>query len=490
MQRSSPRGNTPEEIEIIKNKIKADQYAWFLQQKLARAIRKRSSLYDGTQGSISLSEVMEKFLSNHVVKGQVLASYNDSVLSTLQAHLGLLKSSRQSLKLTKVARENVLTVLSSLVQDYGFEDDYISTQFPQQLQTGRISYEKLFTNSSDANQQLTIKYIWIVGQIASKSTYSINFLFANITSQILIRSLLYNGTNTSEIQSITQNNDDLQVTRASKLNDNGEFSQEQLLSLKAPWNLKTTEIVLNLLRFIGASALYPQKNRMLSYFDSDIISLKNYGNRSSVLQPRTISEKIIALSQAISAAAKSWQDVVSAFKSSKSTTITRIIRFGFTYFNQKSTVMKAIDIPSARATEFINALVIDYNLPTKGSFALGLTYSDDFAWDRIDYLYSPSMNGSYRSFTLFKNGDSLTNTASFFIVDVDANWQLAPDLLIIQTSQSYFGGIWETNEQSIQEVPHILTFDEATKLQQFFMLVAMGNIANTLSVNVTIPQLN
>jgi hypothetical protein len=32
--------------------------------------------------------------------------------------------------------------------------------------------------------------------------------------------------------------------------------------------------------------------------------------------------------------------------------------------------------------------------------------------------------------------------------------------------------------------------DEAVKLQQFFMLVAMGNIASTLGSNVTVPELN
>jgi hypothetical protein len=219
---------------------------------------------------------------------------------------------------------------------------------------------------------------------------------------------------------------------------------------------------------MAASTLIPQKNRLLSYFNPITIST----GMNDVTESRTLAAKILALSYAISAAAQAWKDIVSAFKSSSSTTITRIIRFGFTHFSQKSTTLKAINIPVDQPTEFINAIVIDYNLPPKGSFALGLTYSDDFAWDRIDFLYSPSMNGTYNSLTIFKNGDSLTNTASFFIVDIAADWQLAPDLLLIQTSKSYFGGIFESNKQSIQEVPYVLTTDEAFKLQQFFMLIA------------------
>ena len=67
------------------------------------------------------------------------------------------------------------------------------------------------------------------------------------------------------------------------------------------------------------------------------------------------------------------------------------------------------------------------------------------------------------------------STASFLIIDINADWQLAPDLLLIQ---------------SIEEVPHVLTLDEAVKLQQFFMLVAMGNLASSLGTNITLPELN
>ncbi len=64
-------------------------------------------------------------------------------------------------------------------------------------------------------------------------------------------------------------------------------------------------------------------------------------------------------------------------------------------------------------------LCMAYNPPSKGSFMLGLTYSDDFAWEQIQYLYSPSMNGEYRSLTLFKNGDSVKDTVSFFVIDIN-----------------------------------------------------------------------
>ena len=91
---------------------------------------------------------------------------------------------------------------------------------------------------------------------------------------------------------------------------------------------------------------------MLSYFDSITISTETDRNSAHGSQSRTISAKIIALSNVISAAAKAWKDVVTAIKSGSSTTITRTVRFGFTYFSQKSTVLKTINVPADRATEF------------------------------------------------------------------------------------------------------------------------------------------
>ncbi|UJR29536.1 hypothetical protein I4U23_010753 [Adineta vaga] len=475
-----PRGNTPDEVEIIKNKMKVDQFVWFNQQSFHPTLKKRDISQDNDD---STTKAIEKFLSSNIVKAEILASYNDSVLSALQSNIGSLKLSSQSLRMKKVETKNLRVILTTLSNDYGFNNIFESSDFSQQLENGRFSYENLFTTSiNDDIKKIGVKYIWIVGERNDESTYSINFLFVNITSHILIEKLLLNDTN-----SIESNKKQIKIVRTAKLNDDGEFLNENLPMLIAPWKSTITKTVLNMLRYTAASILYPKKQSMLSYFNSRTTGQVASANST---EPRFISEKIIALSKAVSAAAGAWKDVVTAFKTSSSTTITRIVRFGFKNFNHKSTVLKAIDIPADKAQEFINAITIDYNLPQKGSFALGLTYSNDFAWDRIDYLYSPGMNSNYRSITLFKNGDSVTNTASFFIVDVNAEWEIAPDLLLIQKSRSILGGLFESSKQSIEEVPHVVTLEEATKLQQFFMLIATSNLAATMGINAPVPDVN
>ena len=464
------RGITPAELNIVKQRMTADQFIWFNERPLSNIVKR--SLSSNNNNDHSLAEAIERYLSNDLVKIEVLTSYNDSILTALQSNITSLKLSSLKLKLEKVERQNVATLLMSLADEYGFDNNSLNPQF---LEQSRFSYENLYTSKTDyTNGDINIKYIWILGQNLDNLTYTINFLSLNITSQSLIETLL-NNTN--------DKNKQINIVRTAILTDSGEFLSEHLSTLITSWNLKTTNIALNILRYIGASVFIPQKYRMLSYFNPKIVS-PDVNN----LQPRFV-DKIVALAQAVSAVANAWKDVVSAFRSSSSTTITRITRLGFNYFNQKTIVLKAIDIPANKVNEFINALIFDYNLPTKTSFQLGLTYSDDFDWDRVEYLYSPTMNGSYNSFTLFKNGDSIKNTGSFFIVDIESNWQLAPDLLIIRESKSILGGIWEETNESIQEVPHVLTMEEAVLLQKFFMVIATGNLAGTLAVNVTYPQL-
>ncbi|CAF3393095.1 unnamed protein product, partial [Rotaria sp. Silwood2] len=47
--------------------------------------------------------------------------------------------------------------------------------------------------------------------------------------------------------------------RTSTLTSNGEFINENLQALLIRWQKQTTRIILNMLRFVGASVLIPQR---------------------------------------------------------------------------------------------------------------------------------------------------------------------------------------------------------------------------------------
>ncbi|CAF3729057.1 unnamed protein product [Rotaria sp. Silwood1] len=94
-----------------------------------------------------------------------------------------------------------------------------------------------------------------VGQKVTDSTYSLIFLVMNINSKTLIRTMLYNGSMSDDVPSTKQ----LNILRTSTLTPSGEFENETLLKHIVPWQQKTVRIALNMLRFISASVVQPQR---------------------------------------------------------------------------------------------------------------------------------------------------------------------------------------------------------------------------------------
>ncbi|CAF4467297.1 unnamed protein product, partial [Rotaria magnacalcarata] len=290
------RGNTPGEINIIQQKLAADQFAWFNQQTFNRVlVIDRSTFSDLHRNQVGLVEAIDKYLSNNVVKAEVLAQYNDSLLTALQTNVASLKLSIQKLKLTKISSNHIRMFLATLAKDYGFDDIFSD---PQQLQTPKFSYENVFTKPVvGENTNQSIKYIWVLGENMNNLTYTINFLHMDINSQVLIETLLPNNTNTSQI---VQGSKQLKIARTATLTDDGQFTQERLLTPQTTLTLQTTKVALNILRFISASTLAPQRNRMLSYFQSEIISTSHNRNNNNDITSSNSTDKISTLANAIS----------------------------------------------------------------------------------------------------------------------------------------------------------------------------------------------
>jgi len=84
----------------------------------------------------------------------------------------------------------------------------------------------------------------------------------------------------------------------------------------------------SVVHFISGSAIAPKKHRMLSSFHRDM----------QVIDPKSLAvpSKIGMLIDAISATVRLATDIAKFFKSSTSTTIKQMIRFGLTYFEEKS----------------------------------------------------------------------------------------------------------------------------------------------------------
>ena len=265
----TPRGLTLAESATVKQKLTADQFVWFNQQDLSSRRLTHLELSNNNDDNTGLTEAIENYLSNQQTKSEVLTSYNDSVLSTLQSNMVSLKLASRTLKIGKVDSRRVPALLTAFGRDYGFDGKYLNEKFNESSTSPRFSYENLFTKTTNHSQHLSIQYIWICWQNLGNQTYTIHALNLKIASEMLLNQSLSNHTNCSEMNSCNQQ---INIIRTSRLTNDGTFSNEDMSTLMTLWKTETTRVVLNILRFTGASAFAPKEFRMLSQFNPEVIS--------------------------------------------------------------------------------------------------------------------------------------------------------------------------------------------------------------------------
>ncbi|CAF1197272.1 unnamed protein product [Rotaria sordida] len=129
------RGITPQELNIVKQKMTADQFIWFNQQQLSRTVQRTTPNNHDDIRSVDLTQAIENFVSNKNVQAEVLTSYNNSILIALQSKFTSLKLSSQTLKMANVEHKHIFNLLKALSEDYEFEDFSSNPQLLQQLQS-------------------------------------------------------------------------------------------------------------------------------------------------------------------------------------------------------------------------------------------------------------------------------------------------------------------------------------------------------------------
>ncbi len=122
------------------------------------------------------------------------------------------------------------------MEDHEFDDIYSNAYYSEQLNSSWFSYENLFSFETDAeNKCLSIKYVWILGQLLDDWTYAINFLSVNITSKSLVETMLLHTT-AKFVSSLTINKGkQLNIVRTSTLAAVGDFSNERFLTSVTAW---------------------------------------------------------------------------------------------------------------------------------------------------------------------------------------------------------------------------------------------------------------
>jgi len=273
------------------------------------------------------------------------------------------------------------------------------------------------------------------------------------------------------------------VLRSSVPKGPDKFAFESFLKLDSPWFVNETQIGMDIIGFVAIKSYLHEPLDGRDYWPLTV-------THSFSQPPGDIG--IAGLISCITNFANAWQAIANAFRTVTSVTIQRVIRFGFDYFHQKSVVLHASGVPPDKFSLFCNSLVQVFELPQDPKLVLILEllqWSNNASWDTNEFTWAMGKTSTSKTFMLYKYADSATGLVNVFVVNIDTTFDLAPDLLVVTTHKSILGGIFVSDKMKITEVPHMLTIKDALMLQDFFRILAIGRMAETLGIPYKYPSI-
>jgi hypothetical protein len=117
-------------------------------------------------------------------------------------------------------------------------------------------------------------------------------------------------------------------------------------------------------------------------------------------------------------------------------------------------------------------------------------YSSGDAWNNFRNVFSPDSTGDCKSINIMITHNTEKNTFSFLIADIKQKFTLAPDVVVYRTSKSTFGGLFQSQTDTIKYVPHTLTADEMKTLLDFFDVITIEKFKDYFGSQAAVKALN
>ena len=94
-------------------------------------------------------------------------------------------------------------------------------------------------------------------------------------------------------------------------------------------------------------------------------------------------------------------------------------------------------------------------------------------WNMMRSMYNANKKSAANYVCLMTYRDE-QNRMSIYIANMKNSFQVAPDLLILRSSRSSFGGLFSSSSERVVRVPHVLTPQDLQQLLDYFDLIALN----------------
>lgn len=161
---------------------------------------------------------------------------------------------------------------------------------------------------------------------------------------------------------------------------------------------------------------------------------------------------------------------------------------GFTNFSQKQEIIKYEGVEKANIKPFLSFLVESLQVPSDKRNQivnhLALTqYAKKQELITNDIIFSVgNANCRYLHIIGVRNRDD--NTTDWVVANINLEFSLAPNILILHSSKSGLFGLWKSESTRIELIPNSLTTQQVEIIIQYFQIVAYTGIKNIISVSL------
>lgn len=167
------------------------------------------------------------------------------------------------------------------------------------------------------------------------------------------------------------------------------------------------------------------------------------------------------------------------------TVVKTIVGRGLKNFAQHAEIQQLHGVSHDYISEFQSWLSLEINLPKRyGTYVKDMvdivSHAESNEWTMFQLLFSTGHAATCRCVVVLGRNDRSTRMFDWLIADVNAEFEFAPDLMVVRHSKSSLAGLQHSSWDEVLEVPHAINRDDLSLLFDFFNVVVLERFAEVL----------
>ena len=190
---------------------------------------------------------------------------------------------------------------------------------------------------------------------------------------------------------------------------------------------------------------------------------------------------------------QAWGFMISRFHNSRETATKKLlVEKGFSKYDQSVHIQILGGMKRQGLGSFYDLIERRLEVPQDkrnyiSSVLESIEWSDTNSWANFDIAFSIQNGADVKFASIFSNRGP-NDRFNFVITEVNATFELAPDLIIITEKLSILGGLWSQQTFEVEKVPRNVSQEDIENVFNFFQLIVYKQVASQFGIDLPLPK--